>query len=275
MKMVDADDDVKTVNEVVENTPKQTEQPVDKYMIVNKSDLITRGKLYPHGTKIMARTLSVPEVKRLSTIMINPENADFVITDTMKKAIKGIDIQELYAADKLYLLFFLRANTFKDSSYTVNYFCPQCEKESRYHFTMANLTANFLPDDYNPKQEFVLKNGAKITFKHLKVKDQTEISNLKNSPMVAKNPDMIDEEILIVAASINTINGETKSLLERYDFTANEIEPEDYSDITGYLEKIDIGVESLMNVTCEECGGTGQIPVNFRPEFFFPKRKLD
>jgi hypothetical protein len=274
MRMVDAIEEVNVVQEEVVPVVENQTAVLDKYIVVEKKDLITRGKLYPQGTKILARTLTVPEVKRLSTITLNPENADFVITDTLKKAIKGIDINDLYIADKMYLLFLLRANTFKDSSYTVTYYCSKCEKESRYHFTMSNITANFLPDNYDPKREFVLKNGAVITFKHLRVRDQAEISNLMESPMVVKNTAAIDVELLSVAASINTIDGKKKSLFERYEFVSDELAPEDYSDIMVYLEEIDIGVDSLMNVTCEECGGAGQIPVNFRTEFFFPKRRI-
>lgn len=272
MKMVNENEETTLTENTEVHAPE--EQVSDKFWIVKMTDLITKGKLYPLGTKIFARNLLVPEVKKLSMIMYNPETADFLINETLKKTLKGIDINDLYVADKMYILFMLRASTFKDTAYTVDFKCTKCSEPSCYHFEMSNITANFIADDYNPRQEFELKNGDKITLKYLKVRDNVEIDNLKSAPMFAKNPESLDDEMLNVAASINTINGEKKALVERYSYLVNTIEPEDYSDVQAYINKIEIGIDPYMTVVCQECGGTGQVPVNFLSDFFLPKRKF-
>jgi hypothetical protein len=58
--------------------------------------------LYPKGTQILGRPLKVLEVKKLSSI--NEENADFIINDILKRTIKGINIDNLLVADKLFII---------------------------------------------------------------------------------------------------------------------------------------------------------------------------
>ena len=263
-------------------TELQTESPViekieaevgDNYFLVKKEDLITKGKLYNRNAKIFARTLNVPEVKRLANILMNPENAEFIVNDTLKKCVKGIEIDDLYVEDKMYLLFLLRANTFKDSNYSVEYFCEKCETDATFHFTIDNLRAKFLPDDYNPTTLFELKNGDKITLSYLRVSDQKEIDNLRDTS-IAKKSEKLDTENLSIAASIGTINGKRHNLITKYDYVNNNISPEDFSDLKTYMEDKDIGIQPVMDVVCKECGGSGAIPVSFHSRFFLPKRKF-
>ena len=97
--------DVTTKPEVEEVTVvKQfkSEEQVDNWWPVE--NIVSKYKLYPEGTKIWARPLKVPEVKKLSSL--SEDNADFVITEILKKTIRGINIDDLLLVDKLFLIFF-------------------------------------------------------------------------------------------------------------------------------------------------------------------------
>ena len=96
------------------------------------TDLPSKYRLYPKGTKIFARPLKVLEVKALASI--NEDNANYIINDTLSKTIQGITIDDLVVADKLYLVFWLRANTYRESGYVVDFYCRHCESESTYEF---------------------------------------------------------------------------------------------------------------------------------------------
>ena len=76
-------------------------------------DLPSKFKFYPSNVQISARPLKVIEIKKLSAL--NDTNFNFIINDILSKAISGININKLFIADKIYLLFWLRANTYRDS----------------------------------------------------------------------------------------------------------------------------------------------------------------
>lgn len=262
--------DVTTKPEVEEVTVvKQfkSEEQVDNWWPVE--NIVSKYKLYPEGTKIWARPLKVPEVKKLSSL--SEDNADFVITEILKKTIRGINIDDLLLVDKLFLIFFLRANTFKESGYGVKFYCPKCMKESAYHFELSNLTINDIPDDFDPDEVLTLNNGDKVVFQMLRVRDQLAMDQFKNSPLVQAAKEF-DDEILQMAAMIKTVNGEELSIAAKYGYITAKVGPLGYADIATHLEKLNVGIDPVLNVKCKACGGTSQIGITFRSDFFLPRR---
>lgn len=241
---------------------------VDKSNYWEIKGLPTKGRLYPEGTLIEARPLKVIEVKKLSSL--NDGNADYVINDILRRTVRGIKIDDIYLADKIFIIFWLRANTFRDSSYNIEFKCPKCEKDSKYHFELDNLKVNYLKDDYNPSHELTTKQGDKLTMRYLTIADELLFERFKeiNSTVL----DEIDDDLLGLACMINTVNGsKVEDVLEKYNYVLNTLTPEDFSLLSTYVDDNGIGVEQVMNVTCKECGGVAPLGVTFRPEFFLPK----
>ncbi len=119
LKMTDVD------NNVVKTKPVE----FDKTVINNDSksnylpieDLPSKYRLYPEGTKILARPLKVDEVKLLASMDEN--NYNFVMNDILKRTVKGIDVNDILVDDKHFIIFWLRANTYKNSGYELEFFC--------------------------------------------------------------------------------------------------------------------------------------------------------
>lgn len=232
--------------------------------------LPSKGKFYPVGTEILGRPMKVLEVKKISSI--GEENGDFVINDIVKRCITGIDVNELYVADKLYIVFWLRANTYRDSGYVIPFMCPKCEKKSEYHFEIDKLEVKYIEDDFGPDKELKMMNGDSITFDYLKIKDEIYIDRFKE--LNAQAMGEVDDELLSMAQMIKTINGKTPSLLQKYNWITG-IEPGDYSYIKTYMEKKGMGMKPFVNVECKECGGTTPVGVSFREDFLIPEYKFD
>jgi len=255
------------------NSPKTIRQDseVDNANYWDLTDkLPSRGLVYPEGTMIEARPLKVIEVKKLASI--TGENADYVINDIVKRCVRVQGIagtEEIYLADKIYLILWMRAVTYRDSSYTVGFTCPKCEKSSNYHFEVKNLDVNYLKDEYNPDTKIELESGEYIGLRHLKIKDEMEIERFVkiNQKVLGE----IDVELLALACMITNINGDiSKRLLDKYNYVL-EFTPGDLSQVTTYIEKYSIGIEEKMTVECSECGGFVPMDVVFRSDFFLPK----
>lgn len=231
-------------------------------------DLPSKFKFY--NSKIMARPLKVIEVKKLSSL--NDNNFNFIINDIISRAVKGIDVNKLFIADKIFLIFWLRANTYKDSGYTVDFTCPKCEKESTFHFELQNLEIQYVDDKYDPNKEITLPSGNKVKINFLRVEDEFKISRFQElQSQLLKD---IDKELLSLACMIQTINGEIKDLLEKY-YWMIEVDPVDYSYLNSYIEKYGMGVKPYMNVTCNKCGGIAPVGISFRSEFFLPSYSFE
>lgn len=232
--------------------------------------LPSKGKFYPSGTEINGRPMKVLEVKKISSM--NEENGDFILNDVVKRTTKGIVFEEMYIADKLFIIFWLRANTYRESGYTVPFICNKCEKKSEYHFEINNLEVQQISDDFDPKKEIKLNSGDKFTYDYLRVKDELYIDRFKELNSTAIGD--IDKELLAMAQMIKTINGNEKTLLEKYYWLV-EMNPGDYSYIRTYMDKKGMGIKPYINVTCNECGGTAVVAVSFREEFFIPSFKFE
>lgn len=259
------------------NAPTDVKSEMEKESRVNDDigyyvieGLPTGGKLYPEGTVIKARPLKVLEVKKLANM--NEENADDVVNEVLRLTVKGIEIEDIYSTDKLYIIFWLRANTYKDSGYKVSFNCPKCKKDASYDFDLDSLNVKDLTEKNinQMKQEVTLPvTGNKITFKFLKIKDeQSNLRFLKNNKRSMMN---FDEEILAICKMIDTVDGEAKGMLDKYMFLTEDITPPDYSFIESHLQDVSVGLEPMIDVKCDNCGGSAETALPFRSDFFLPK----
>ncbi len=234
--------------------------------------LPSKMRFYDPVTKILGRPLKVPEVKKISSI--NEDNGDFVLNDIVKKATKNINCDELYVADKLFIIFWLRANTYRDSGFIVNYTCmnKECGKKITHHFEVDDLDVQYVADSFDPNKEITLLSGIKIKYDYLRVKDELFIEKFReiNSEAIGE----VDSELLSMAQMVKTINGVEKTLLQKYHWMI-EADPNDFAYLKSYIEKNGMGIKPYINVKCEHCGGTTPVGISFRADFFIPDYKFE
>lgn len=258
------------VREFQEQASIQKETVTTKTNMFPIEGLPTEYRLYPVGTTIYGRPLTVKETKLLAGM--NEVNFSFIINEILQNAITGIDIDELYVVDKMYILFWLRANTYKNEGYSTEYICQHCGAKNKYMFTMDKLNVISLSEkEYDPDNELKLLNcddTIKICF--TKVKDENKV--LQMMKMSKNNSQQLDEEILSMATMIKTINGEEMSLKYVYEYL-NNLTAEDFSFIKSYIDDIEIGVSPVIPVSCsnQTCQEENLIEVRFHSEFFLPK----
>jgi len=259
-----------TTTKSVPLTEVQPVQPSEPNMTVIEG-LPSRGAFYPKGTIIKARPLKVIEVKKLSAL--NESNADHIINDVVRRATTGIAVEDMLVADKIYVIFWLRANTYNEAGYAVDFHCSKCDQDSSYEFTLNNLEVKYIKEETDPNNMTMkLANDQTVEWTLPRVKDERKKSKFHAS-YDAILPD-IDEELLSQAVNIKTIDGEEKNLLEKYNWIT-EVSPTNYSQMVTEMEKFECGIKPVLNVTCKKCGGTAPVAVTFRDEFFLPRYKAE
>ena len=262
--MVDVNEStLKTVQEVVPEK-KADINDANYYKI---EGLPSGGKFYPEGTEIFGRPLKVLEVKQLSSI--NEENADNIINSVLKKAIKGISVDEILIADKLYIMFWLRSNTYKESGYIMKYNCGTCKQDAQNEFKLEHLGIKNIDKDFTmDKLSFEMRgNKDKIVFSFPTIRQERVADEFKANSNFITN---IDSDIVGLCVLIKSINGEQKSMLEKYNYIIT-LNPMDYAYLISYINKWSFGINPFVNVTCEHCGGTSVMGVSFQGDFWIPE----
>ena len=231
-------------------------------------DLPSKYRLYPEGTQLFGRPLKVMEIKMLSSL--SESNLNYVINDVLRRCITGYPIEELTVPDKLYLIFWLRANTYKDSGYKIEYECPECKTQETFEVELNSLNIKYIKDSFDENKELVLPSENIIKIKSLRIADEIRVANFEK--MNAKSMQSFDSDLLYVASLISEINGKKVGLIEAYEFVASgNSDPRDYAYIISYINFHDFGVDPEVKVPCQKCGGTATVAVTFRPDFFVPK----
>lgn len=254
------------IKEVISATRNENVWPIE--------DLPSKYRLYPEGTQLFGRPLKVMEIKMLSTL--NADNLNFVINDVLRRCVTGFQIEDLTVPDKLYLIFWLRANTYKDSGYTIDFICPVdgCKTAGKYEFELSTLKVNYISDKLDENKEHILPSGKKIKVHTMRVSDELRVANFikQNS----KSAHSFDSDLLHVASIISEIDGKKVGIIEAYDFVASgSTDPRDYAFIISYMNYFDFGVDPETPVKCVKCGGTTEVSVSFRPDFFVPKYSFE
>ena len=230
----------------------------------------SRYVLYPKGTMLKGRGLKNIEVKKLCTL--NEKNYNRIINEVISSAIVGLPVDELLEQDKIYLIFWLRANTYKNSNFISEYTCEHCGKEAHYHFDVDKFDVKYIEETYDPSFELKLLNSDySFTFKFAKIGDTERIEQFKAS--LEHGLKKYDDETIAIASLVNTVNSEQKTLSKLCEII-DKLEPEDSAYLKSYVEEIDFGVSPLVKAECNHCQEVTEVPVSFRADFFVPKYKF-
>lgn len=102
---------------------------MQNYLKINKSRLPTKGILYPENFSLKIRPMNISDVKFLATI--NEENSSDVLNELTDRCCQfsSITIDDLYLADRNFIIFWIRSNSFIiNSGYSFDIsVCPYCQ----------------------------------------------------------------------------------------------------------------------------------------------------
>jgi hypothetical protein len=248
----------------------------------------SKGKLYHKDAKIFARPLKILEIKQLTNM--TDTNYSFIINNVLKQTVilDKIDFDDLVVADKFYLIFWQRANTYQGDGFSIDFNCESCmhikikedqnmgvetsdedlreASASKYTFDISALNLEDVKDDYDPNTLIDLDCGDKVTIFQHTVASEMAV----DSVITKKSIPNVDEDLLNIASVISSINGSPVDIKTAYAYLIN-IQPSDFIKIINYKDNFDINIKPSFTVNCKKCGGEVETPLTFRPDFFLPK----
>lgn len=232
------------------------------------TNLPSKGKLYPEGTRITGRPFTVREVKKLATM--NENNYHQVIKDVLSGCIRGINIDSIVVSDKIYIIFWIRANTYKDANFTTPYTCEHCGRETEYTFDVGAFEFTYLSETFKPSDLTIqLMNGSILELSYLTIADEDRISRFRVS--MKSGLSQYDDLDIAIASMIRTINGKPTNIKSACEYI-DGIDPSSWAQLSSFVSKIDFGVQPVIDAECryQDCRGVSQVKVMFRSDFFIP-----
>ncbi len=242
----------------------------------------TRYKLYPEGTVIKARPLKVFEVKKLSSM--TPDNADSIANEIINSCTTGVDVNNMYISDKIYVLLWIRANSYRDNRYVVEDTCSKCGAQVDFHFTVEDISVDPLTDETIDKIQKPVKltNGDVVKFKYLTVADEVGIANFfdRYEDVLRKSlgygdydEDFKDNDIVNMSFMVESINNKRYEAIDIFKYIA-DLDVGNLSTLDTYAKGLAVGVRPVTSVTCDKCKGvTPRVGLMFQPDFFLPTDK--
>lgn len=215
----------------------------------------TKGIGYPKNFSAKHRLLTLGDVKYISSI--SPMNATEIIYEVIKNTcvFEGITIDQLYRADRDFLVFWLRSCSFiQNNGYVINIpKCPFCGQPVHKHFKLTELELDFAKTT-EPKQ-----------FLNITVE-----LPLINKP---KHSEFTEE--------VNDILNYT-NVLDVYGISPNDIETKfisilSASDLAKLMHTINImkcGIRENIHVTCPNCRNDIMMKMNIHDAEMFGKFDL-
>lgn len=254
---------------------------LDNYWEIDQ--LPSNFAFYKPYTRIYARPLKILELKMLARM--DSRTSDHIINEILRKCVIGIRFEELYEVDKLFIVIWLRTNTFKDVTYDFKFTCPHCESENLSKIGVDQFDIKFLDKGNNTVLEEIElpAKGDKIKIGFSQIKNERFIE--AELDRITTNMHLTPEEhsdlkmLVTYAANLISINGVDYS--DNNQFISNKysylegLSATDFMKIDGHFTKEEnlCGINSFFTVHCEHCekGKEGlAAPVVFQGSFFTP-----
>lgn len=257
MKILDETQQAMTPNEVINNIKTLSK---NNGILIKKEQFPSRGIFY--NQDIYVTPFTGMDLKDISNI--EEANTNQVLYKILSRRVSGISINDILVGDKLWLIYFIRDITYKQMPLKIKDTCPACGKQSVFNYTFDKLVINYY-DKHLPNKQIKLPNEdlAEFTFPTIAVESQ--INRLKNDPNMLES---IDDQFMLLASYIKTVNGKKLSLWDAYNY-AKGVDAPTFCKIIHMLDKYTFNFPRTAKFTCE-CGEEVEIPIQLTQNFLIP-----
>ena len=215
-------------------------------------DLPSKGFANGGISTVEVRAFTFDDEKILRSIQKAGDGTS-VISKLIARCMRGVEYSDLLIVDKNYILYKLRALSYGED-YNIQATCEECSYES--HLTVG---LNDLPVNYAEKLEDL---QGKFTLPDSGVEVELQTLTTREEGIMDKTSDIIDN----LWRFIKTINGHSGRSITQ-GFVAGTT-ARDISVIRNSIFNDDIGIQTLVNFVCKECGNHSSLDLPINETFF-------
>jgi len=251
------------------------EERQTNYTIAEGYELPSKGLIYDKKVSPYVELRSMTardEMKRLS-----PSTTQFkVLSDIIEGCMiekPAIHVYDMALGDYEYLLHRLRVVTYGDE-YAISLRCPYCGEEIDTTAHLDELTKKeFDIDEFNKKRTFTLpvsNHVISLKFQTPRMLDEIE-SKTKELKRKFKTADVAFDLLVLLTSIIDTVDGEKLDDAKLETFV-NNLPAKDMTKIVNAVDALNamVGIDNILIVDCNKCGGEVRTSFRYGPEFFRP-----
>ncbi len=216
------------------------------YIEVDKEFFPTRCKNYSPNAKIEVRMLTVGDAKLLA--MIDENNSSQILYTILQRCTRltNLKLDDLYLADRDYLLFYLRSCSFLKTDEAFKFkikACESCKQPATFDINLSDLQLDTLDEferQFKVFDNIIIIRPPKIRDVQYKLKD-AELSRLLTYT------NLVEVFGSVQAAITNVLQLDAKS----------------YVLLNNYVSAMKCGIREELQVTCPNCGHELLLKWNF------------
>jgi hypothetical protein len=282
-------------------TPEPTPEPEpapkkitkeEKTEIVGELELPSKAALYEPGVAdggiIRLKPLTAREEKLFSGTTGSPD--DLVNRVLERCVVSEVDLDKLLITDRFYALLMLRVNSY-GSLYGFRLQCSSCNLTFRHEIDIMDLPVQSFDEEediHEPFECVLPRSGDTVGFRLLRGSDEKAIAKYtaskysgeeqqRRGPVASQQDDQGDPAYNYrVARQILYVNEEkygTVSSLNKALTYVESLVGNDSIFLRDEISERDVGVDTLLEVSCKRCGYTMELTMPFSSEFFRPRRR--
>jgi hypothetical protein len=176
-------------------------------------------------------------------------------TKQLKQVAKALPI-----GDRAVILLALRSLSLEDL-YKFKVKCPACDQSFNTGILLSTLEVTFMGDKKIREHKMTLKSGTEVVLKVMTGEDEARLEKQRKS---MPRQDALSMAIL---ARLKSVNGNEKPSIK----DMKRLTFRDRQQIRNWYTKVEGGVNTDIDVGCENCGHEFQTMVDIgQPAFFFP-----
>jgi hypothetical protein len=242
------------------------------YSIAEEYTLPSLGKVYKQKVNPVVKIRSmttIEEMKRLSPSERAYKNLCDIIDDCLVEK-PGISAYDLCIGDYQYLLHRLRVVTY-GPKYPIQSVCPACGNINKHDINLDDLEVSEYSDEYEKYLNVTLPDcGKNIT---LRLQTPRMLDDIKRrvDDLKAKSPDLKGEPAFLftLESLIDKIDGQNLDAIKLSAFVRG-LKMKDANYILKSVSKLDIGVQTNLDLQCNSCKLKYKTPFPITGEFFGP-----
>ena len=245
-----------------------------KSTIVENYTLPSKGLIYnqPFDPNVTLRSMTLAEEMRRLQVSDETYRPMSEVIDACIENELPISSYDMCLGDYQFLLHKLRIVTY-GPDYKMSVICPRCGEQNDLTINLDDLKVIEVPDNVESLKEVVLPKSGDV----IKIKFQTprmlDTIAKERKEMRKQFPDLKGDPTMLVTLQniVEEINGKKMSKLG----IQQKIKEMPMRDIQFLIQRADlltncVGIDPLLDFTCNNCGGDEKASFRFTSEFFTP-----
>lgn len=245
---------------------------MENYTIGENYTLPSKGLVYKENVNpnIKLRSMTTEEeMKRLGHSSAPYKLLSEIIDDCLVEK-PGISAYDLCIGDYQYLLHRLRVVTY-GPKYPIQSVCPACGNINKHDINLDDLEVSEYSDEYEKYLNVHLPDCGKDVTLRLQTPRMLDDIKKRVDDLKAKSPDLKGEPAFLftLESLIDKIDGQKLDTIKLSAFVRG-LKMKDANYILKSVSKLDIGVQTNLDLQCNSCKLKYKTPFPITGEFFGP-----